>query len=78
MSYVFTSSDYRKIGKILGVKPKHRGNNVRYELGVAADWRKLTLEIYAGIPIGRKRGKFCWPGLLNSQLNTATLTAGLP
>jgi len=68
MSYVFTASDYRKIGKILGVKPKHRGNNVRFELGVAAEWRKLTLEIYAGIPIGKKKGNLVTVYTRNSHL----------
>jgi hypothetical protein len=68
MSYVFTSSDYRKIGKILGVKPRHQGNNVRYELGVAAEWRKLTLEIYAAIPIGKKRGNLVTVYTRNSHL----------
>ena len=68
MSYVFTASDYRKIGKVLGVKPSRQGNNVRFGLGVTAEWRKLTLEIYPGIPIGKKRGNLITVYTRNSHL----------
>ncbi|HLF14472.1 MAG TPA: hypothetical protein VI932_06255 [Bacteroidota bacterium] len=68
MSFVFTSSDFRKIGKTLGVAPKHKGNNVRYELGGPADPRKLTLEVYPGIPIGKKKGNLVTVYTQNSHL----------
>ena len=56
MSFNFTKSDFNKLSKILGVSPKHKGNNIRYELGSNASQRKLTLEIYPNIRIGKKRG----------------------
>ncbi len=68
MSFVFTSSDFRKIGKTLGVTPKHKGNNIRYELGGPADPRKLTLEVYPGIPIGKKKGNLVTVYTQNSHL----------
>ena len=68
MSFVFTSSDFRKIGKTLGVAPKHKGNNVRFELGAQGDPRKLTLEVYPGIPIGRRKGNLVSVYTRNSHL----------
>ena len=68
MAYVFTSADFRKIGKTLGAAPKHKGNNVRYELGGPADLRKLTLEVYPGIPIGKKKGNLVTVYTKNSHL----------
>lgn len=54
MGFAFRTSDYKKLGKVLGVPPKHRGNNIRFELG--GKQRKLALEIYPGITIGARRG----------------------
>ena len=68
MSFVFTSSDFKKIGKTLGVSPKHKGNNVRFELGAHGDPRKLTLEVYPGIPIGKKKGNLVSVYTRNSHL----------
>jgi hypothetical protein len=68
MPFVFKASDFRKIGKILGVRPKHKGNNVRYELGAPGDPRKLTLEVYPGIPIGKKKGHLVTVYTQNSHL----------
>lgn len=68
MAYVFTSSDFRKIGKTLGVVPKQKGNNVRYQIGGPSDPRKLTLEVYPGIPIGKKKGNLVTVYTNNSHL----------
>ena len=54
--FQFKESDFRKLSKVLGVPAKQKGNNVRFELGGREPGRKLALEIYAGIAIGRRRG----------------------
>jgi hypothetical protein len=56
MGFEFSASDYRKIGKILGVDAKRKGNNIRFEIHNAETGRRLALEIYPSIPIGHKRG----------------------
>ena len=68
MPFVFRSSDFRKIGKTLGVAPKQKGNNVRFELGAPGSPRRLTLEVYPGIPIGRKKGNLVTVYTQNSHL----------
>lgn len=56
MSFQFTTSDIEKISRILSVPAKHRGNNFRFEIENRENRRKLALEIYPDIAIGRKRG----------------------
>jgi hypothetical protein len=56
MPFTFTPSDFRKLSKVLGVPAKHKGNNVRYEVGVKDPRRSLALEIYNDIVIGKRRG----------------------
>ena len=54
--FVFTSSDFKKLGKALGVQGKARGNNVRFEIENGTSQRKLAVEVYSDIPIGKRRG----------------------
>ncbi len=54
--FVFTASDFTKLGKALGVEGKARGNNVRFEIENSSTKRKLAVEVYSNIPIGRQRG----------------------
>ena len=56
MSFYFKSDDILKISRILGVEAKHRGNNFRFELENRENNRKMALEIYPGIQIGRRKG----------------------
>jgi hypothetical protein len=56
MSFKFTPSDYKKIGKLLGTKPKAIGSNFRFEVAGTEARRKLALEIYPGIRIGNEKG----------------------
>ncbi|MFH0992263.1 MAG: hypothetical protein V1799_19860 [bacterium] len=56
MAFEFTSSDIRKISKVLNVKPKLRGNNYRFEIEGNSPGRKLALEIYPDIQIGHRKG----------------------
>ena len=56
MAFSFKTGDFKKLSNILGVPAKHRGNNIRFEIeGKGAD-RKLALEIYPSIGIGKRRG----------------------
>lgn len=86
MAHEFTRKDFERIGKVLGVAVKHKGNNMRYELGATPQRRPLTLEIYPDIAIGKKRGNlitvytpsahlqlhFCTGYVLSSMLNEVT------
>jgi len=53
-SFAFSPQDIRRLGKALGSKPKGDGAFTRFEVG--ADDRRLALEIYPNIRIGRKTG----------------------
>ncbi len=48
--------DIEKIANTLGVNAKLTGNNYRLILENLEDGRKLSLEIYPNIPIGKKKG----------------------
>ena len=54
--FVFTASDFTKLGKALGVQGKARGNNVRFEVENSSTQRKLAVEVYSNILIGKQRG----------------------
>lgn len=54
--FVFTASDFTRLGKALGVEGKARGNNVRFEVENSSTKRKLAVEVYSNIPIGKQRG----------------------
>ena len=56
MGFEFKAPDFKKVGKILGARPKRLGNNVRYELENKEHHRKIALEIYPKISIGSKKG----------------------
>ncbi len=56
MAFRFTKTDIDTISRILGVTPKHKGNNVRFELGKRPHQRPLTVEIYPDLAIGKRRG----------------------
>lgn len=56
MSEQFRDEDIKKIASVLGVEPKAKGNSIRFEVENKDLNRKLALEIYPNIPIGRRRG----------------------
>lgn len=56
MPFRFTTQDIQKISDLLGVAPKHRGNNYRFEIESKENRRRLTLEIYPDIAIGNRKG----------------------
>ena len=53
-SFVFRSSDIRKLASIFGCKPKGGDTYVRFDVGKAE--RRLAVEIYPHIRIGRRHG----------------------
>lgn len=56
MKSTFTKTDIKKIGAVLGVEGKLKGNNYRFELTNNKEHRTLSLEIYPNISIGKKKG----------------------
>jgi hypothetical protein len=56
MAFVFKESDFRKLSKVLDAPARHKGNNIRYEIGGKGRQRALAVEIYPNIAIGRRRG----------------------
>lgn len=56
VDFQITDRDIRKLEKILQVPAKRRGNNYRFEIVNKTAQRKLALEIYPDIVIGKRRG----------------------
>jgi hypothetical protein len=52
----FTNEDIARIGETLGVEPKQLKNVYRFEVNNPEQKRKLNLEIYPDIPIGKRTG----------------------
>ncbi len=56
MVFEFKKTDFKKLSKAFGVPAKSFGNNIRYEIKLNDPQRKLALEIYPNIPIGKRHG----------------------
>jgi len=56
MSFEFRKWDFKKIGTVLGAPARKKGNSFRYELENRGNHRRIALEIYPNIRIGKKRG----------------------
>lgn len=56
MNGVFTASDIKKLERLFGVPARMTGNVYRFEIAPTDEVRKLALEIYPDIPIGKRRG----------------------
>jgi hypothetical protein len=56
MESVIGEKDIKKLSQILGISPKKMGNNYRFEIVNKSAQRKLALEIYPNIVIGKRRG----------------------
>jgi hypothetical protein len=56
MASLFGTADIRRLEKLFGVSAKAKGSNFRFELGSGEACRKLALEIYPDIPIGKEHG----------------------
>jgi hypothetical protein len=56
MGFHINEKDLQKLEDVLGVPPKKMGNNYRFEIVNKSTARKLALEIYPNIVIGKRRG----------------------
>ncbi len=56
MGFHVTDKDIKKIEQALGILSKRRGNNYRFEIVNKSAQRKLALEIYPDLVIGRRSG----------------------
>ncbi len=56
MAFEFAEKDIRKLSQILGIEPKRIGNHYRFEVQNKQQERRLALEIYPNIDIGRRMG----------------------
>jgi hypothetical protein len=56
MNFEFTKKDIDKLTQALAVKPKRIGKNIRFEIENKEQHRKLAVEIYSNIEIGKRRG----------------------
>jgi hypothetical protein len=54
--FEFTKKDFLKLTQVLGVKPKHIGNSIRFEINNKSNQRKIAVEIYPNIDIGTRKG----------------------
>jgi len=68
MAFAFTSSDVRKLEKVFGVPAKAKGSNYRFEIAARDEKKKLALEIYPAIPIGKQRGALVSVYTVNAHL----------
>ncbi len=56
MGFEITEKDIRKLERVLEIPSKRRGNNYRFEIVNKSAQRKLALEVYPDIMIGKRRG----------------------
>jgi len=56
MAFEFKEKDIAKLTKVLQTKPKAAGHCVRFEIENKEQRRKLAVEIYSHIDIGRRKG----------------------
>ena len=56
MGFAFKAADIKKLEKMFGVGAKAMGSNYRFEIAPGDVLRKLALQIYPDIPIGKQRG----------------------
>jgi hypothetical protein len=56
MEFSFKASDIKKLERVFGVTARSMGSNYRFEIAPQDPVRKLALELYPGIPIGKRRG----------------------
>jgi hypothetical protein len=56
MEFSLKASDIKKLESLFGVPARAMGPNYRFEIAPQDPVRKLALEIYPAIPIGKRRG----------------------
>ena len=66
--FYFQPSDFDCISKILGVTPKIEPNMVRFEIEKQTQARRISLEVYTDIQIGKTKGNLISVYTTNSHL----------
>jgi hypothetical protein len=56
MNFEFKQKDIEKLIQVLEIKPKRVGNSIRFEIENKKQQRKLAVEIYSNIDIGKRKG----------------------
>jgi len=56
MSFTFGKTDIKKISETLGTKARQVGNSIRFEVHGRENKRRLALELYSAISIGKRKG----------------------
>ena len=56
MELSFTQRDLRKLSELFGVTPKQEGKSYRFEVENKEQGRRLVLEIFPAMQIGKRRG----------------------
>jgi hypothetical protein len=56
MEFSFKAADIKKLERVFGVTARAMGPNYRFEIAPQDSMRKLALELYPAIPIGKRRG----------------------
>jgi hypothetical protein len=74
----FTEQDIKTISKVLGVEPIKRAENYRFVLENPQEKRRLSLEIYPDIPIGKDRGNLISIYTMNSHIQLHFCTGYVP
>lgn len=74
----FTEQDIKTISKVLGVAPIKRAENYRFVLENSQEKRRLSLEIYPDIPIGKDRGNLISIYTMNSHIQLHFCTGYVP
>ena len=86
MATIFGQSEVKRLEALFGVSAKAMGPNFRFEIVSPEAGRRLALEIYPGISIGRRRGNlvsvytdaahlqlhFCSGLIISEELGEAT------
>jgi hypothetical protein len=56
MGFEFKQKDINALVQVLNIKPKRIGNTVRFEIENRKSQRKISVEIYPNINIGKRKG----------------------
>jgi hypothetical protein len=56
MAFKFKQKDINKLMQVLAIKPKRIGNSIRFEIENMKQQRRLAVEIYSNIDIGKRKG----------------------
>ena len=77
MSFEFKPKDIESIGSVLQAKPVKQGNFYRFDLFDLKSKRKLAIEIYPSLKIGKRKGNLISVYTINSHLQLHQCTGYL-